>query len=140
MIDILKSKLAYLKDMSETASNWEYYLGQYNLCEELLYYNSHPKGDWECNEGTLHSYEDACYCSYERAEFEDNNPYYYFSDIDKYMLERRDLIEEQVENAHNILYFTRGIGKSVINLDSYWFTSDEIEAFRLIWQRRISAI
>ena len=126
--------------MSETASNWEYYLGQYDLCKELLYYNSQPKADWECSEGTLHSYEDACYCSYERAEFENNNPYYYFSNIDRYMLERRDFIEEQVENAHNTLYFTRGIGKSVINLDSHWFTSDEIEAFKVIWQRRISAM
>ena len=107
--------------------------------------------DWECGEGTLHSWDENCdcpteYCNYENqqdyddAEYETNNPYYYFSDIDKYMLERRDLIEEQVEYAHKILYFTRGIGKSITNLDSYWHTSDEIEAFRVIWQRRISAV
>ena len=32
------------------------------------------------------------------------------------------------------------LGKDVMAIDSYWFTSDEIEAFREIWQRRISAL
>lgn len=76
--------------------------------------------------------------SHDDAEFENNNPYCYFSDIDEYMFERRDLIEEQIEIAYDTHHFTRGLGKSVVNSDGYWFTSDEIEAFRVIWQRRLS--
>jgi hypothetical protein len=129
MIELLQAKLDTLNynlnNNIIAKESLSFMLGQQELLMELL--DSYYSG--------LQDYYD-----YSDAEFEDNNPYYYFSDIDKYMLERRDLIEEQVENAHNNLYFTRGIGKSIINSDNYWFTSDEIEAFRVIWQKRISAI
>jgi hypothetical protein len=36
MLEILQSKLEELKYLKDNASNWEYYLGQYNLCLELL--------------------------------------------------------------------------------------------------------
>jgi hypothetical protein len=36
-------------------------------------------------------------------------------------------------------HFSWGLGKNVLHTDSMWFTSDEIEAFREIWQRRLSA-
>jgi len=36
MLEILQSKLEELKYLKNNASNWEYYLGQYNLCLELL--------------------------------------------------------------------------------------------------------
>jgi hypothetical protein len=47
-------------------------------------------------------------------------------------------IDDMFSNRHND--FIWWIGKNVINIDSYWFTSDEIEAFSVIWQRRISAV
>ena len=131
MFEIIKSKLNNLMSILTTNTlsikEHETLCIQINLLDSLL--------DEFCS-----SQQESYNYGYDEAEFEDNNPYYYFSDIDKYMLERRDLIEEQAEYAHNTLHFTRGIGKSVINSDSYWFTSDEIEAFRVIWQRRISAI
>jgi hypothetical protein len=127
MLDILHSKLTSVrKALKDAYKEWDqegitYHSGREELLEDLIS---------QCN----HNY------GYDEAEFEENNPYYYFSNIDKYLIERRDLIEKQTEDAHNTLHFTRGVGKSVINSDSYWFTSDEIEAFRVIWQRRISAI
>jgi hypothetical protein len=36
MLEILQTKLEELKYLKDNASNWEYYLGQYNLCLELL--------------------------------------------------------------------------------------------------------
>jgi hypothetical protein len=36
MLEILQSKLEELNYLKDNASNWEYYLGQYNLCLELL--------------------------------------------------------------------------------------------------------
>jgi hypothetical protein len=36
MKELLQSKLEDLKWLKENAGNWEYYLGQYNLCLELL--------------------------------------------------------------------------------------------------------
>ena len=36
MRKILESKLEELKWLKDNSSNWEYYLGQYNLCLELL--------------------------------------------------------------------------------------------------------
>jgi hypothetical protein len=36
MRELLESKLEELKRLKENSSNWEYYLGQYNLCIELL--------------------------------------------------------------------------------------------------------
>ena len=134
MFEIIKSKLNNLMFILTTNSlsitEHETICIQINLLDSLL-------EEFCSSQQEAH---DNGYYGYDEAEFEDNNPYYYFSDIDRYMLERRDLIEEQTEYAHNTLHFTRGIGKSVINLDSHWFTSDEIEAFRVIWQRRISAI
>ena len=36
MRKLLESKLEELKYLKDNASSWEYYLGQYNLCLELL--------------------------------------------------------------------------------------------------------
>jgi hypothetical protein len=140
MKEILEAKLASvrkaLKDAYEKCDQEGiiYHNGRKELLEDLLSQCVNIDFDYD-SEDYYNSHFD-----HDDAEFENNNPYYYFSDIDRYMLERRDLIEEQVEDAHNTLHFTRGIGKSVINSDNHWFTSDEIEAFRVIWQRRISAM
>jgi hypothetical protein len=140
MLQILEAKLTSvrraLKDAYEECDQEGiiYHSGREELLEDLISQQNEMLYSDQQN-----AYDDGYY-GYDEAEFENNNPYYYFSDIDRYMLERRDLIEEQVEDAHNNLHFTRGIGKSVINSDNYWFTSDEVEAFRVIWQRRISAM
>ena len=47
-------------------------------------------------------------------------------------------IYKDKRNSGKHYHFSWGIGKNVMNTDSMWFTSDEIEAFREIWQRRIS--
>lgn len=140
MKKILETKLGitikYLKEANyhHDVLGISYYEGQKVLLEDLLSQCANIEFDYD-SEDYYNSHFD-----HDDAEFEENNPYYYFSDIDKYMIERRDLIEDQVEDAHNTLHFTRGLGKSIINLDSYWFTSDEVEAFRVIWQRRIFAM
>ena len=36
MRELLESKLEELKWLKENSGSWEYYLGQYNLCIELL--------------------------------------------------------------------------------------------------------
>jgi hypothetical protein len=36
MRELLESKLEELKWLKDNAGSWEYYLGQYNLCIELL--------------------------------------------------------------------------------------------------------
>ena len=36
MKQILETKLEDLEWLSKNASNWEYYLGQYDLCLEIL--------------------------------------------------------------------------------------------------------
>ena len=127
MLQILKTKLTSVRKALKNA---------YEACDQegIIYHNGREELLEDLISQCNHTYD------YDEAEFENNNPYYYFSDIDRYMLERRDLIEEQTQNAHNNLYFTRSIGKSIINSDNYWFTSDEIEAFRVIWQRRVSAM
>jgi hypothetical protein len=66
------------------------------------------------------------------------------NDEQQYYKDQEMEIMFNVNNKHTICNesnnYSFNIGKNVINIDSYWFTSDEIEAFRVIWQRRISAM
>lgn len=49
--------------------------------------------------------------------------------------------EEEIKNLYNTHYYHSScLGKNIMSSDNCWFTSDEIEAFRVIWQRRISAV
>lgn len=50
---------------------------------------------------------------------------------------KREEMLNKIVKLHN--YFQDSLGKNVINNESYWFTSDEQDAFKVIWQRRISA-
>lgn len=120
MKQILESMLDEFEWLSKNAGNWEYYLGKYDLCKELLS---------KCNE---------MMCSSQDLYYNDADEFY-SCPLEEYYSELKWYKEQEIDEMYNKHYhFTRGLGQSVINLDSYWFTSDEIEAFREIWQRRIS--
>tara|TARA_R110000868_G_scaffold185788_5_gene427813 strand:- start:531 stop:896 length:366 start_codon:yes stop_codon:yes gene_type:complete len=121
MKQILESMLDELEWLSKNASNWEYYLGKYDLCKELLS---------QCNE---------MICSSQDLYYDDADEFYscpiedYYSDLAMYK-------QEEINDMYNKHYhYSWWIGKNVLHTDSMWFTSDEIEAFREIWQRRLSA-
>ena len=124
MKQILESMLDELEWLSKNASSWEYYLGKYDLCKELLY---------KCDEMTYSCQDPDDYYYDDADEF-------YSCPLEEYYSELAWYKQEEIDNMYDTCnHFTRGLGQSVINLDSYWFTSDEIEAFREIWQRRLSA-
>ena len=77
-------------------------------------------------------------CSYDAQEYYGDDEFYsdpledYYSDLAMYK-------HEEISDMYNKHYhYSWWIGKNVLHTDSMWFTSDEIEAFRVIWQRRIS--
>ena len=75
-------------------------------------------------------------------EYYDGNDYYgdesfAYDPVLDYYNDLKSEIEIMYEK-HN--HHTNGLGKSILHSDNHWFTSDEIEAFRVIWQRRISAM
>jgi hypothetical protein len=122
MKQILESMLAELEWLSTNASNWEYYLGKYDLCKELLD---------KCDEMIYSCQEDLYY---------DDADEFYYDPLEQHYDELAWYKQQEIDNMYDVCnHFTRGLGQSVISLDSYWFTSDEIEAFREIWQRRLSA-
>jgi hypothetical protein len=124
MKQILESMLDELEWLSKNAGNWEYYLGKYDLCKELLFQLDHQEYSYDQHD---YYYDDA-------DEFYSDPLDYYYSDLAMYK-------HEEISDMYNKHYhFSWGLGKNVMNTDSMWFTSDEIEAFREIWQRRISAL
>jgi hypothetical protein len=133
MKQILESMLDELEWLSKNASSWEYYLGKYDLCKELLS---------QCDEMMCSSQEDAYddyYANQYGRDYDDADEFY-CDPLEMHYSELAWYKQEEMDNMYNTCnHFTRGLGQSVINLDSYWFTSDEIEAFREIWQRRLSA-
>lgn len=126
MKQILEDMLDELEWLSKNAGNWEYYLGKYDLCKELLS---------QCNEMMCSSQN-----PYEHDLYYDDADEFYCDPLEMHYSYLAWYKQEEMDNMYNTCNnFTRGLGQSVINLDSYWFTSDEIEAFREIWQRRLSA-
>ena len=124
MKQILESMLDELEWLSKNASNWEYYLGKYDLCKELL---------CKCDEMMYSCQYDDDY-DYYNDEFYSDPLEHYYSDLAMYK-------HEEISDMYNKHYhYSWCLGKNVMNTDSMWFTSDEIEAFREIWQRRLSAI
>jgi len=122
MKQILEDKLAqfnsWLGDLD--MPGYEYTLGQRDLCVELL------------SIYTDQTYDDDLY-------YDDADEFYY-DPLEQHYSELAWYKQQEIDNMYDVCnHFTRGLGQSVINLDSYWFTSDEIEAFRVIWQRRLSA-
>jgi hypothetical protein len=86
----------------------------------------------ECN------HQECCHDFYD--DYYDDADEFYYDPLEQHYDELAWYKQEEMDNMYNTCNnFTRGLGQSVISLDSYWFTSDEIEAFREIWQRRLSA-
>jgi hypothetical protein len=126
MKQILESMLDELEWLSKNASSWEYYLGKYDLCKELLS---------QCDEMMCSSHN-----PYDYDPYYDDADEFYSCPLEEYYSELKWYKEQEIDDMYQVHnHFTRGLGQSVMNLDSYWFTSDEIEAFREIWQRRLSA-
>jgi hypothetical protein len=131
MTDIVQYKLNSListlttKDLS--TKEHEIICIQINLLDSLIN---------EYNEAIYYSQQDA----YDDGYYDGFDEYYQIDELE----EHRSLMEHYKQEEIDILFdsnhFTNGMGVLVIPKDSYWFTSDEIEAFRVIWQRRISAI
>jgi hypothetical protein len=120
---------AFLTDLL----NYEH-IGRYYVLEEEVYEEFIPLNDYDYDD----YYENQYGRDYE--EYDDADEFYsdpledYYSDVDMYK-------HKEISDMYNKHYhFSWGLGKNVMNTDSMWFTSDEIEAFREIWQRRLSAI
>lgn len=79
-------------------------------------------------------------CSYDAHDYYDDIDGYYYDPIEQYYNDLEYYKQQEIDNLYDVHYhYSWWIGKNVMNTDAYWFTSDEIEAFRVIWQRRISA-
>lgn len=125
MKQILESMLDELEWLSKNASSWEYYLGKYDLCKELLS---------QCDEMMCSSHD-----FYD--DYYDDADEFYSDPLEDYYSELKWYKEQEIDQMHydryNHLY---PIGyRDILDVDGLWFTSDEIEAFREIWQRRLSA-
>ena len=154
MKEILENRLVkintYLDDAIEDCCRESvyYYEGQKELVISLLKEIEPRDLEWECYEGTLHSGEEQCNCpsyqnySSQQDYYEDSSDEPWGVDLHQiYIDEISWHVQHDTEDMyHNHNHFTAFIGKNVMKIDSYWFTSDEVEAFRVIWQRRISAM
>lgn len=126
MKQILEDKLAQFNTWLEDLDmpGYEYTLGQRDLCVELL--SKCDEMMYSCQDDDLY-YDDA-------DEFYSDPLEDYYNDLKWYK-------EQDIDAMYNKHYhFSWWIGKNVLHTDSMWFTSDEIEAFREIWQRRLSAL
>ena len=134
MKDILEAKLNTLNyNLNNDIIAEEglmFMLGQQELLMELIsYHNAHQEEAYDnyyANEYGHDYYDDA-------DEFYSDPLQDYYSDLAMYK-------HEEISDMYNKHYhYSWWIGKDVMNIDNLWFTSDEIEAFREIWQRRVSA-
>jgi hypothetical protein len=126
MKQILEDKLAQFNTWLEDLDmpGYDYTLGQRDLCVELLSI---------CDE-MVHSFHQDDYYD---SPYDDG---YYCDPLEVHHSELAWYKQQEIDdmyNKHN--HFSWWIGKNVLHTDSMWFTSDEIEAFRVIWQRRLSA-
>jgi hypothetical protein len=112
---------AFLTDLL----NYEH-INRYYVLEEEVYEEFVPSNDYAYDndfEDLYYDDADEFYCD----PLED-----YYSDLAMYK-------HEEISDMYNKHYhFSWGLGKNILHTDSAWFTSDEIEAFREICQRRIS--
>lgn len=73
--------------------------------------------------------------TFDEYEYEE----YFYDPIEEYFSELAWDKQQEIEAMYKN-HFSSGSPNRIIHLDHLWFTSDETEAFREIWQRRISAI
>jgi hypothetical protein len=140
MKDFLNAKLANISTYLNNAKDEcdmemvYYYQGQIALLESLLKeITIEPLSDWECYEGTLHSANECCDCpSYDHEHWDI---------LSSYQDELNWYKQQEIDDMYNKYnHYSWWMPKNILSVDNLWFTSDEIEAFRVIWQRRISAI
>ena len=128
MIQILQAKLGSVRKSLNDA---------YQQCDQ------HGVTHYSAQEELLENLLDQCAhieYGYDTQEYYGDDEFYsdpledYYSDLAMYK-------HEEISDMYNKHYhFSWWISKNVLHTDSMWFTSDEIEAFRVIWQRRISAM
>jgi hypothetical protein len=130
MKEILETKLQIVIKHLEEADYHDdilrssYYEGQKELLEDLINQCAHIE----------HSYDQH---DYYNSHFDED----YSDPIEDYYSDLAMYKHEEISDMYNKHYhFSWWISKNVLHTDSMWFTSDEIEAFRIIWQRRISAV
>jgi hypothetical protein len=105
------------------------HIERYYVLEEIVHEEHVPSND----------YDDLYYYDYDDPYYDDADEFYYCP-LEEYYSELKWYKEQEIDEMYNKHYhFSWGLGKNVMNTDSMWFTSDEIEAFREIWQRRLSA-
>jgi hypothetical protein len=126
MKEILEAKLKqfniWLEDLDMPGYEWT--LGQRDLCEELLSIYIHKEEAYDTQE-----YYDGC-----------DDEYWSIDEWSDHLNELEYYKQQEIDNLYDVFnQHSWWIGKNVMNTDSMWFTSDEIEAFREIWQRRLSA-
>jgi hypothetical protein len=128
MLEILQSKLNTLNYNLNNdiiaEEGLSFMLGQQELLMELLnsYYSK-----------LQHYYDD-----YDDNDYDNN------WSVDEWSMYNDDLAhykQQEIDNMYNTHYhYSWWTGKNIMSSDNYWFTSDELNAFRIIWQRRISAM
>ena len=126
MIQILQAKLGSVrKSLNDAYQQCDqhgvtHYIAQEELLENLLDQCAHIEYGYDTHD-------------YYGDEYYDDQIEDYYSDLAMYK-------HEEISDMYNKHYhYSWWIGKDVMNIDNLWFTSDEIEAFREIWQRRVSA-
>lgn len=103
-------------------------IDQYYILKETVFDQYSPMSDYDDD------YDDG-YCN----DYYDED--WYFDELSVHIDDLEHYKKQEIEDMYNKHYhYSWWIGKDVMNIDNYWFTSDEIEAFREIWQRRLSAI
>jgi hypothetical protein len=133
---------AFLTDLMDYEHIERYYVLEEDVLEEYVPMDYEIICDWECSFGTLHTHDDICTCDeYGDNNYDDEYCDYHNDFESRYYDELNDCKEQEISDMYNKHYHnTDCLGKNVLYTDSMWFTSDEIEAFRDIWQRRLSAI
>ena len=131
----------YRKDADKFLDDLINYYGidKYYILEETVFDQYSPQNDYyddfdyDDNDGYYNDYYDEDWPVDEWSAYNDEQQYYKDQEMeDMFNINNKHTICNESNNYSFI------IGKNVMNIDSYWFTQDEIEAFRVIWQRRIS--
>jgi hypothetical protein len=105
-------------------------IDQYYILEETVFDQYSPMSDYDDDD-----YDDG-YCN----DYYDDADEFYSDPLEDYYSDLAMYKHEEISDMYNKHYhYSWWIGKDVMNIDNLWFTSDEIEAFREIWQRRVSA-
>ena len=131
MKEILEAKLCSVRKSLNDA---------YQQCDQ------HSVTHYSAQEELLEHLLDKCVhveCNYDTQEYYDSHfddEYWSIDEWSDHINELEYYKQQEIDNLYDVFnQHSWFLGKNVLSIDSLWFTSDEIEAFRTIWQRRISA-